>query len=134
MASRVDVDRIKRLVELHALARAEQIGDAFVRTAQAFAPRRTGAGADSIEVATVEATSSGVRIRVVVGEQYMKWQNEGTGVFGPRGQPIKPHRRGGVLVFDGIGGVVFAREVKGTEPTHFWERTVDAWPRIVSGV
>lgn len=134
MAARVDVERIKRLVLDSALRRAEALGEAFVQQARAYAPRRTGAGADSIEVATIDATPNGVRIRIAVGEQYMKWQNEGTGIYGPSGQPITPHKQGGVLVFDGVGGIVFARQVRGTEPTHFWERTIDAWPQIVSSV
>jgi hypothetical protein len=39
-----------------------------------------------------------------------------------------------VLVFDwpAAGGIVFARQVRGTEPTHFWERTLDAWPAIIA--
>lgn len=130
----VDVARIRQLVLDSALRRAELLGEAFVNQARAYAPRRTGAGADSIEVATIDATSNGVRIRIAVGEDYMKWQNEGTGIYGPRGQPITPHRKGGVLVFEGVGGIVFARSVSGTEPTHFWERTIDAWPSIVGSV
>jgi len=124
------------MVEAHALQRAQDLGDAFVETAQSYAPRRTGAGADSIAVEDVHATSSGVRVVIKVGEEYMAFQNFGTGIYGPRGTPIVPHKAGGVLVFDSLigGGLVFARSVRGTEPTHFWERTVDAWPQIVSRV
>ena len=134
MASgRVDTSRIKRAVQEYALQRAETLADRFVEVARGYAPRRTSRGADSIEVASVAPSSSGVRIQITVGEQYMRFQNEGTGVYGPAGRPITP-KNGNVLVFDSLigGGLVFARSVRGTEPTHFWDRAVDQWPRIVA--
>ncbi|SNT13877.1 hypothetical protein SAMN05443665_101729 [Actinomadura meyerae] len=44
------------------------------------------------------------------------WLHEGTGVYGPRGRPIRP-KNGRFLVFTpkGASGVVFAREVKGVK-------------------
>ena len=64
---------------------------------------------------------------------YASFQNYGTGIYGPEGTPIVPRRPGGVLVFDwpAAGGIVFARSVRGTEPTHYWERTLDEWPEIL---
>lgn len=111
---------------------AERIGKSFVNTAQGLAPRKTGAGADSIEVVSVDEAATGFTARIEVGEIYMRYQNEGTGIYGPDGTPIVPVSAK-VLVFDSpILGLTFAPSVRGTEPTHWWDRTLDAWPRIVS--
>ena len=126
----VDVSGIERLVRERGRAIAEVIGAEFVNTGQGFAPRRTGAGADSIAVDGIDENGDQFVIRIVVGEVYMRYQNEGTGIYGPEGSPIVP-TNGKVLVFDGIGGTVFTPSVRGTEPTHWWDRTVAEWPRIV---
>lgn len=58
---------------------------------------------------------------------YALYVHEGTGVYGPKGQPIKP-KRGKYLVFQarnarttaaGRGNLVFARQVKGQRPQRF---------------
>jgi hypothetical protein len=128
----VDVSGVTRLVREHGRTIAESIGSTFVNKAQGLAPRRTGAGADSIAVEAVDDNGDVYVVRIVVGEVYMKYQNEGTGIYGPEGTPIVP-RNARVLVFDSaiMGGLVFAPSVKGTEPTHWWDRTIDAWPEIV---
>jgi hypothetical protein len=120
-------DRVRQA----ALDRGQRLGEAFVNAAQNNAPRRTGAGADSIVIDGVSESAHGVVVRIVVGEIYMRYQNEGTGIYGPEGTPIVPH--GHVLVFDwfAAGGVVFATHVRGTEPTHWWDRTIAQWPDIV---
>jgi hypothetical protein len=110
------------------------IADEFVNTARGFAPRRTGELADSIEVDSVSRGTGGVTARIVVGAPYATFQNFGTGIYGPSGTLIEPKRANGVLVFDSLimGGLVFVRWVRGTEPTHFWERTLDQWGDIVA--
>ena len=129
----VDVSGLVARVQDEGLQRCGELADEFVNAARSFAPRRTGAGVDSIEVTSIGASGQGFTATVEVGEEYMVFQNQGTGVYGPSGQPITP-KHGNVLVFDGIGGIVFARSVRGSEPTHFWERTIDNWPRIVRGL
>jgi hypothetical protein len=127
----VDVGGLPERVRQYALDRALTLGQAFVNAAQNNAPRRTGAGADSIAVDSVEETSAGIAVRVVVGEVYMTYQNEGTGIYGPLGVPIRPVAAK-VLVFDSaVLGLVFATSVRGTEPTHWFDRTIDQWPAIV---
>lgn len=134
MANSVDVTRVRQAVQDFAVERATAIGEAFVETVKGYAPRRTGTLADSVEMSDVQVHSAGVRITITVASPYGRFQNDGTGIYGPSGQPITPKRVGGVLVFDSAigGGIVFARSVRGTEPTHFWERAVDQWPRIVA--
>lgn len=133
MAERVDVSGLQDRVRQFARERTERMAKRFVEVAQGYAPRASGTGADSIEVESVDESSFGVTARIVVGEQYMAYQNFGTGVYGPRGVPITP-QNGTFLVFPAKigGGLVFARSVRGTEPTHFWERAVDQWGRIVA--
>lgn len=127
----VNTDGLRRLVQSRGRDIADAIGASFVAKAQGLAPRRTGAGADSIVVDGVDEYGEGFRIRIVVGEVYMRYQNEGTGIYGPEGTPIVP-RSAKVLVFDSpVLGLTFAPSVRGTEPTHWWDRTVDAWPEIV---
>lgn len=131
----VDVSGLQASVRDYGQARVVELADEFVNAAKSFAPRRTGAGADSIEVTSIDATGDEYVAHVEVGEEYMAFQNTGTGIYGPRGVPITP-QNGTFLVFPALigGGMVFARQVRGTEPTHFWERAIDNWPRIVAGL
>lgn len=132
MATTVDVSGLQAGVRSYARDRAAALGERFVEVARGFAPRRTGEGADSIEAGDVSESSSGFSLRITVGAIWMRYQNEGTGIYGPDGAPITP-TSGNVLVFDwpAAGGLVFARSVRGTEPTHWWERALEQWPSIV---
>lgn len=130
----VDVEALREQVREYAEARAHALGDQFIEVLRGNMPRRTGDMAESAEVDSVRETSSGFAVSIIVRSPYARFQNDGTGIYGPDGNPIYPRKRGGVLVFDwpAAGGVVFARHVRGTEPTHFWERTLDQWPRIIA--
>lgn len=123
---------LERAVRNLGREKAERLGEAFVDKGRTLAPRRTGAGADSIEAGDVQERGDTFVVEVTVGEAYMKYQNEGTGIYGPEGAPIRP-TSGKVLVFDSaiLGGLVFTPSVRGTEPTHWWDRTLQAWPEIV---
>lgn len=71
--------------------------------------------------------------------EYSIYVHEGTGIYGPKGQPIRP-KRGQYLVFEarnarttprGRGNLVFAREVRGQRPNRFLLRALQAaspWP------
>lgn len=71
--------------------------------------------------------------------EYGLYVHEGTGVYGPKGQPIRP-KRGRFLVFEarnarttapGRGNLVFAREVRGQRPQRFLLESLQAmspWP------
>ncbi len=73
---------------------------------------RTGALARSIEVRM--AMQVGVPIvEVYTDLHYALWVHDGTGIYGPRGRPIRP-RRARYMVFRGSGGtLVYARSVRG---------------------
>lgn len=71
--------------------------------------------------------------------EYALYVHEGTGIYGPKGQPIVP-KRGKYLVFEsrnarttarGRGAKVFARQVKGQRPQRFLLealRQASPWP------
>lgn len=130
----VDLSAIKAHILDIAEDRVASLAESFRDTLRGFEPRRTGELAESTEVDQVRRTGTGASATVVVGADYARFVNDGTGIYGPEGRPITPTRADGVLVFDwpAAGGLVFARRVSGSEPTHFWERAVAAWPSIVA--
>jgi hypothetical protein len=115
---------------------AAKLNEAFIQQARDNASRRTGAMADSVEVVEgPDLQGDTIVSRIEVGADYGIYQDQGTGIFGPEGAPITP-RSSRVLVFDwpAAGGIVFARSVRGSEPTRWWQRTLDAWATIVRRV
>ena len=73
------------------------------------------------------ATSREVKGWVYPNLEYALYVHEGTGIYGPRGTPIRP-KRGRYLVFEarnarttprGRGNLVFARQVRGQRPQRF---------------
>lgn len=58
--------------------------------------------------------------RVGSNVSYARHHHDGTGIYGPRGAPIRP-KRGKVLVFQPKGSreVVFARSVRGSKPNPY---------------
>lgn len=124
---------LRRAIRRHAVKRLTTAADNFVDTGRSLAPRRTGKGAASITHTEVVDNGSTIMCTVHVGAIWLRYQNEGTGIYGPTGRPITPHSRDGVLVFDwpAAGGIVFTRRVRGVEATHWWDRTRQQWPRIV---
>jgi hypothetical protein len=138
----VSAEGLLRSVEEYAVRKLGRCGELFVAEVERNAPKRTRELVDSIESTTPVIFTDEVRMTVRVtatsddGAPYPTFQNEGTGIFGPEGQPIRPKKPGGVLVFDwpAAGGIVFARSVIGTEPTRFWDKAVDEWPNILARV
>jgi len=54
--------------------------------------------------------------------KYAKYQEYGTGIYGPYKRPIKP-TRGRFLVFKNKAGkTIFAKEVRGTQPKQFMKK------------
>lgn len=138
MPTRVTMNR----PQLHALLRSpggpvvrevEKVTRRATNAVKRFAPVDTGGGRASVRN---EVAVEGDR---VIGRIYMArhmwYQAKGTGIYGPRGQPIRP-RQASVLVFEpgrligplragakhpspGNRGKVFARSVRGTPPNSF---------------
>ena len=141
MAS-VTTEGLLRELERYAAAKLERCAELLVDEIETHAPKRTRRLVESIETSQVTVYPTEVRMTVKVtatsdeGAPYPVFQNEGTGIFGPDGVPIRPKREGGVLVFDwpAAGGIVFARSVRGTEPTRFWDKSIEKWPDILRRV
>lgn len=112
------------------------LGDEFVSRAKQGASRRTGELEAGITADPPSVSPEEITLDVHSSAEHSKWQDEGTGIYGPEGTPITSTRPGGVLVFDwpAAGGIVFARSVKGSPGTRFWTNTLEAWPQIVRTV
>jgi hypothetical protein len=114
---------------------ADRIGRRTVNAAKRRAPVDDGIGRSSIDH-TVEIAPGRLIMRAGSPLQYMYWQDIGTGIYGPRKQPIVPVTRkflrfevkSGTLA-KGKRPVVYARSVKGVKPTR-WLRDAfaDACP------
>lgn len=83
------------------------------------APRRVNTGRllNSITVDIVMVNGLPAA-RVGTNVYYAKWVHSGTGIYGPRGTPIRPVRAR-LLRFQVDGRWVYAREVRGMKPNHF---------------
>jgi hypothetical protein len=117
------------------------VRDVMTRTrnmAVSMAPVADGALRASLRT-KFEASSRTVKGWVYSDLEYALYVHEGTGIYGPKGAPIKP-KRGRYLVFEarnarttapGRGNRVFAREVRGQRPNRFLLRALQAespWP------
>ncbi|MDQ8708202.1 HK97 gp10 family phage protein [Streptomyces sp. LHD-70] len=103
------------------------------RDARRLAPRDTGVLKASIRV-TVTAEPARERVRARIGStlDYALYQEEGTGIYGPRGTPIRP-KRAKYLRFKpkGARGFVFAKQVRGSRAHHYLVRALQRsspWP------
>lgn len=81
---------------------------------------QTGRLLSSLTVGGADSVSqvSGSEIVVGTNVKYARWLQDGTGIFGPTGEPITP-KNGKFLVFNLGGAKIFARSVKGTPPRRF---------------
>lgn len=102
------------------LTRGRRVRDAARRNVNS----RTGALASSIEVSI--DTSGGVTgARIGTSLFYAKYVHDGTGIYGPSGQPIRPRSKK-VLQFDGSRGETFTPYSRGQRGTKFLERALRA--------
>lgn len=66
----------------------------------------------------LRGSSAGPVARIGTNVEYAEAVHNGTGIYGPKGAPIRPKRKK-VLMFKVGGEVVFARSVKGMKPRPF---------------
>lgn len=100
------------------LARGRRVRDAARRNVNS----RTGTLARSIEV-TIAPRGEAPGARVGTNLFYARFVHDGTGIYGPTGQVIKP-QRGKALRFD--GGTQFSAYSRGQRGTKFLERALRA--------
>ncbi|SDY71855.1 HK97 gp10 family phage protein [Thermoactinomyces sp. DSM 45892] len=67
---------------------------------------------------------SSLRYKVQTAVAYARYTNDGTGIYGPRRQPIRP-RSGQALVFQSQGRTVFARSVRGMKGRKYIEKSIE---------
>jgi hypothetical protein len=64
-------------------------------------------------------------------DKQIRWVNNGTGIYGPTGQPIRP-KSGEYLYFEVGGQLIRTRQVAGQEGQHFIERALSVSKLIIS--
>lgn len=97
--------------------------------AKKYCPVNTGRLRASIGVKLVNYAGN---LAVLVGTNvhYAGWQHEGTGIYGPHGQPIVPVRATYLrFIPKNSSTFVYAKEVRGTMPTYFLRRALPAAAR-----
>jgi len=132
------VDRLLRSPEGDVGQAVRRVVVAARNVAVAKAPVDNGPLRGSLRT-EFEYGSRYVRGWVYSNLEYALYVHEGTGIYGPKGRPIKP-KRGQYLVFEarnarrtpgGRGNLVFARQVRGQRPQRFLLealREVSPWP------
>ena len=134
MSMTLDTQDVERaLVELSTSVLRE-IADEFVDTAKEHASARSGELRDGISAGDVDLKDSGLFTTTITSSaEHSSWQNEGTGIYGPMGQRIRPtHAKALVFDWPAAGGTVFFTSVAGQEGNHWWDRTILEWFEIVS--
>lgn len=84
-------------------------------------PRRIDTGTLSASISTQIALSGAIPVvRIGTDVRYASWVREGTGIYGPRRQPIRARRRNGYMTFvNKRGRRIFARTVRGYRKNDF---------------
>lgn len=76
-------------------------------------PKDTGAGANAYKIIKSENQH-----KITNDKEYLPWVNDGTGIYGPRGQRITP-KRAKFLHFHWKGREWFLKSVRGQKPQKF---------------
>lgn len=101
--------------------------DRIAVRARQLAPSASGDLRRSIQAEPARMKSPTVATgRVIALAPYAIYQHEGTGIYGPRGRRIYPHRSKALrFVWKKAGGVVFFRSVRGVKGTKFLTRATN---------
>lgn len=125
---------IERLAEERFAAGVAGMVDAVKEAA----PRDSGVLAASVGEAGRSSTPGRMETVLVAPVEYASYQDQGTGIYGPKGVPIRPVNAR-VLAWEGTAqqagfgypgagktasGMVFAAEVAGSPATGFWSDNV----------
>lgn len=125
-----NINQLLRGPDGEVVSALREVAERTAAIARTLAPADTGALRGSIRT-SYETSEREVNAYVYTNLDYAEYVHEGTGIYGPRGRPIRP-RRGRYLVFPGrTGGMVFAREVQGQRPQPFLRRALERaspWP------
>lgn len=120
------ITNIKRILET-GLKSGIQKSTAYISNqAVSNAPRITGNLKRSIhaEVSGLGGILTGKIIQDSGISSYGSFVEFGTGIYGPKGQPIKPVNKK-VLAWKQNGKTIFARSVKGMKPRYYMKRAFE---------
>ncbi|MFF9265816.1 HK97 gp10 family phage protein [Streptomyces longwoodensis] len=133
-----EIERMLRSPDGDVATYVRRVAEATRSLAVAGAPVDNGPLRASLRV-RLETRGNQVKAWVYSNLEYALYVHEGTGIYGPKGQPIRP-KRGRYLVFEarnarttprGRGNMVFARQVRGARPNRFLLRALQQaspWP------
>jgi hypothetical protein len=94
---------------------------AYQATAKQVAPIRQGILRAGIQINPARIDGNTVTGSVEATAPHSLFQEQGTGIYGPSGQPIRP-KSAKVLAWSSGGKMHFAKQVKGSRP-HWYMRT-----------
>jgi hypothetical protein len=97
----------------------EQLAQRTQGAAQKAAPHNTGALIGSITY-KIEGIGKEVVAKVGTNTSYARYQEEGTGLYGPSRSPIYP-QTARVLAWQSGGVMAFARSVRGVQGKHYFK-------------
>lgn len=99
--------------------------------AKGHAPVQYGSLRGSIHTDGPFVTHDNVFAKVGTDLNYARHQEEGTGIYGPRKQEIKP-KRGKFLVFKKGGKLIFAKAVRGVQGAGYFRKAKEeSIPKMV---
>lgn len=126
-----DLSGARTRLQERAILIATRAADVCVDLTREATSRRTGALADSIVHTQPALIAEGLVGCVISAGNadviYARWQDEGTGIYGPTGGRIFP-TRAKALRFDwpAAGGIVFAKSVAGAPGRHYFHEPMPA--------
>ena len=112
-----DASGLRRAVQDRAERRFTGAVQVMVDAVREDAPRDSGVLKSSIGEAGRSTAGTRLSTQLVVPVEYASWQDEGTGIYGPKGTPIRA-KDGGVLAWKVTGRRRRARVLAGWR----WER------------
>ncbi|MFC4328374.1 HK97 gp10 family phage protein [Streptomyces andamanensis] len=133
-----EIDRLLRAPDGDVATYVRRVAEATRSLAVAMAPVDNGPLRASLRV-EMEYSTKHVKAWVYSNLEYALYVHEGTGIYGPKGQPIRPVRakflrfeaRNARTTPRGRGNIVFARQVRGARPNRFLLNALKAsspWP------
>lgn len=122
------LDQLRERIQDHAVEVATRAIDLTVQRTKDATSRRTGATEAGISGAQPVLNDTWVTTEIVSAEPSSKWQDEGTGIYGPTGMRIRPLRAKALRFDSPILGIVFATSVAGSPGKHFFHEPMpDRW-------
>lgn len=100
-------------------------GQLVVSQAKRESPVDKGQLRQSIQAQEPSKVMGNWQAKVGSGLEYAKYQEHGTGIYGPKGRPITP-RNAKMLAFRAKDGrMIFARSVRGSKKREFMKKGID---------